>query len=328
MRTTPVVRPGSAADRQAQAAKTGLAIVHPTGTPINLVIAEPDYQEPLIVGSFGGPGAGKSYLLATAPSLGLIPTERKSKGTVIRVAEKLGREVYVPDAELIRTGNPMLIANLPNTCIVIGDDKHKGWTAGQIQDEMQEIADTIKIDSDHPTCCKRHYYRWHVNRVKSVAFTMALDSPHIKTIGIDTFGTFVDDVSFANYGLTGVIDAKEFGFAPREDMVREIRDFLNTIATKNLILTHHSKSVWRDNKPTNKNQLDGKFSKLGHDVSVMIEQTRNDGVVYGDGRYCVSVRDCQANAELIGLDLLMDEDVTFQKLAVAVYPDSEEEDWV
>lgn len=330
MRTTPVIRPGSAADR-ARAA-SALTVVQspsdrPGGVPINLVVAEPDYQEPLIIGSFGGPGTGKSRLMATAPALGLIPTERKSKGTVIRDAAALGRTVIVPDAELIRTGNPMLIANLQNTCIVIGDDRHKGWTAGQIQDEMQEIADTIRIDSDHPTCCKRHYYRWHVNRVKSVAYTMALDSPQIQTIGIDTFGTLCDDFSYANYGLTGVIDAKEFGFAPREDMIREIRQFLNTIATKNLILSHHSKAVWKDNKPTSKSQLDGKFSKLGHDVSIMIEQTRNDEAAYGEGRYCIAVRDCQANAELIGLDLLFDDDISFANLACQVYPDSTLENW-
>lgn len=307
--------------------KPGTAATAPV-QQIELVYAPSSFQEPLIVGVFGGPGTGKSRLIASAPSdVGLIATERKSKGTVINDAAKFGRRIVMPEKDMLRVGNPMLIDRLENTCIVIGDTNHKGWTPGQIQDKMQDIADTIRIDSPHPVCCKRHYYRWHVNRVKSVAYRFALEMDNIRAIGIDTFGTFVNDVSYANYGLSGVIDPKEFGFAPREDMIKEIRDFLNVVTVKHLILTHHSKDVWKDNRPTNKTQLDGKFSKLGHDVSVMLEHIRNDDVEYGAGKYVVSVRDCQANAELIGQDLMMDEGITFAKLFRAVYPEAEWQDF-
>ena len=294
---------------------------------IRLIIAEADYQAPLVICTSGAPGAGKSRLIGTSPGdyIGLIATESKSKQTVTRTATQFGKQVVLPDKDLIRVGNPVLISNLPNTCIVIGDAKHKDVTPGKIQDEMQEIADRITLDSDHPTCCKRHYYRWHCNRVKYSAFLMFEDS-RIKTIAIDPMGQFVDDVSYANYGLTGVIDPKEFGFAPRQDMNNEIRDFLNLLSGKHLVLTHHLKDVWKDGKPTNKKKPASQFSDIGHYATVMVEQTGPSGRDIGedDPRYILSVKDCQANAELIGLDLLQDDDITFGNLAALVYPDAAE----
>lgn len=300
---------------------------------VGLVEADLDsYQEPLVVGLFGAPGSGKSRLLGTAPgAIGLIPTESKARQTVLKIAKEFGKKVILPaidgvETSLIRTANPMMLASLPQSCIVIGDALHKNMSPGAIQDEMQEIAASITVTSPHPTCCQRHYYRWHVNRVKHVAYCMLADS-RIRTIGIDTFGTFVDDVSMANYGITGVIDPKEFGFAPREDMVKEIREFMNNMSQKNLVLTHHQKDVWKDGKPTNKQQVDGKFNKIGHYTSVMAQMVRNDKAGEDDPTYVMKIHDCQANAEIIGDDLLTDENITFQNLAMCVYPDSDDSNW-
>lgn len=298
-----------------------------SSSPIRLVEAGPSYQEPLIVCTYGTPGSGKSRLGGTAPGdIGLIPTERKSRQTVLRTAAEFGKRVIVPEIDLIRTDNPMLLGMMPQSCIVIDDAAHKGWKPGDIQDEMQKKAKMIRLDGPQPSCCQRCYYRWHVQRVKSVAFRMA-DMPNVKTILIDTFGAFVDDVSYANYGVTGVIDPKEFGFAPREDMNKEIREFLNTISHKNLILTHHSTTVWKDGKPTNKTKPMSLFGKIGHYTSVMVEQDRDEDKEPGEGRYVLKVKDCQANASIIGLDLLMDDQITFANLAMQVYPDSSESDW-
>ena len=297
--------------------------------PIRLVEAQMDYQEPLIVCTYGTPGSGKSRLAGTAPGdIGLIPTERKSRQTVVHTAEEFGRKVIVPDIDLIRTDNPMLISNMPQSCIVIGDAAHKGWTPGAIQDEMQRIAHTIKLDGPRPSCCQRHSFRWHIQRVKSVAYRMA-EMPNIRTIVIDTFGALVDDFSYANYGITGLIDPKEFGFAPREDMNKEVREFLNNISHKNLVLTHHSSTVWKDGKPTKPEQTKpmSNFGKIGHYVSVMLEQKRDDRRELGEGRYVCMVKDCQANARIIGLDLLFDDDISFAALAMQVYPDSDPSTW-
>jgi hypothetical protein len=296
-----------------------------TTRPIQLVEAVADYQEPLIISVYGAPGTGKSRLLGTAPGVGLLATENKARQTVIKTAAEFGRTVVMPDVSLNRTANPMLLASLPQTCIVLGDAVHKNWTAGAIQDEMQKIAKTITLTSPPPTCCQRHYFRWAVNRTKETGYRM-LEDDRIKTIGVDTFGAFVDDVSYANYGITGVIDPKEFGFAPREDMIKEIREWLNNMSTKNLVLTHHSKEVWKDGKPTNKTQPDGKFSKIGHYTSVACEMIVTDQE-FGAGRYVLKTKDCQANASIIGLELLADEEITFQNLAMQVYPESDPDFW-
>ncbi len=297
--------------------------------PIKLVEAT-DYQEPLIVSVYGTPGTGKSRLCGSAKGdIGLIPTERKAK-QVIAEAQKFGRRVIIPSIDLIRTENPMLLSVLPNSCIVIGDNNHKGWTPGQIQDEMQTIGDRITLEGAPLLCCKRHYYRWHVNRVKWACFQMALYSPNISTIVIDTFGQLVDDISYANYGLTGVIDPKEFGFAPREDMNKEVRDFLNTICHKNLILTHHASDVWKDGKPTKQTKAASAFGKIGHYTSVMLEMKRNwqADPNLGQPTFTMLVKECQANASLIGLDdLLTDDGITFSNLAQLVYPDSDAGEW-
>ena len=293
-----------------------------SGSPIRLVEATGIYQEPLIVCTCGEWGSGKSRLIGTARNLALMPMDAKSKGTITRTCEQLGYPMpLLPNQDMIRVSNPMLLSRLPNTCIVIGDAKHKGMTPGQLQDEMQDIADTIKIDSPSPICCRRHFFRWHVERVKYAVFLMAAD-PRVKTIGIDPFGQFVEDVSYANYGLTGVIDPKEFGFAPRQDMNTEIRQFLNAINHKNLILTHHIKQVWKDGKPTNKYKPESQFSGIGYYANIMVEQSCDESKPEGEGRYMLRVNDCQANASLIGLDLLSDEGITFTNLAECVFPDA------
>lgn len=303
---------------------------HAAVPPIRLIDAPDVYQAPIVVSSYGTPGSGKSRLIGTAPgSIGLLPTESKSKQTVLAIAREFGRHVILPDIDLNRTANPMLLAAIPQSCIVVGDAAHKNWSGGQIQDAMQAISKTITLTSAPPDCCQRHYYRWHVNRVKAVSYQMLADD-RIRTIAVDTFGTFVDDVSYANYGVTGVIDPKEFGFAPREDMNKEIREWLNNMSVKNLVLTHHSGDVWKDGKPLKgKTKPASAFGKIGHFTSIMVEQARDDDADLdkGEPKYILRVKDCQANASIIGLDLLFDEGITFQNLALQVYPESDPDFW-
>jgi hypothetical protein len=295
-------------------------------TPVGLTYAEETYHDPLVVVTSGPPGCGKSHLGATAPGLGLIPTESKSRGTVIKDAAKQGLRVKVPNQDIIRVTDPMLIATLPNTCIVSGDKRYP--KSSDIQEAMQEIAEQITLDGPPMLCCKRHYYRWHVNRVKRVAYLM-LEDPEIRVIMFDTFGQFVDDVSYANYGLTGVIDPSEFGFAPRQDMNEEIRSVLNVLCRKHLILTHHQKDVWRDGKPTKQKKPSSQFSGLGHYATVQVEQYRRgqygwwEQAGYEDSQYQLKVVDCQQNASLIRPEpLLYDGDISFGTLAMMVYPDA------
>jgi len=280
------------------------------------------YQEPLIVSAYGDPGAGKSRLIGTAPDpIGVLPMEHKSRQSIMKVANEFGKKVYAPEIDLIRTDNPMLIASLPPNCVA--QKAPSNATPGWIAAETQKISKAIPLDGEPPICCQIHYYRHKINRAKSVAFRLAA-MDEVRTIGIDTFGQMVEDMLFANYGRVDAImplDRKSFN--------QEVRDFINAISHKNLILTHHSSNIWKDQKPTNKTKPMSSFGKIGHFTSVMIEQTRDDDadVEAGEPRYTLTVKDCQANAELIGLDVLMDENITFKNLAMLVYPDSDEEVW-
>src|ERR1035438_7752523 len=270
---------------------TGVPVETAIPKPIQLEYGEATYHDPMVVCASGTPGSGKSRFISTAPGVGLIPTEFKSKGTVLKDAAKLGRQVLCPDQEMIRVGDPLALANMPNTCLVVGDKRFP--KPADLQDAMQEIAATIKIDGPPIFCCKRHYYRWHVNRVKSVAYSMLYDD-RVKTIAFDTFGQFVDDVSFANYGLAGLIDPGEFGFAPRQDMNQEIRDLLNALNRKNLILTHHLADVWENGKPgIGRKKPKSQFSGIGHYATVMVQFARYDANNWGDGKYQLFVKDCQ-----------------------------------
>jgi hypothetical protein len=296
-------------------------------------VTDEEATGPICIGMYAPPGAGKSRFIGTAKGkIGVLALESKTKKSVTASAREFGRRVVMPkikgeEVNLIRVANPVLFSSIPKTCIVVGDSAHVGWSAGKIQDEMQRIADTITIDGDPPYCCQRHYSRWSVNRVKYFGYMM-LEDPDINTICIDPFGSFVEDVSYANYGLSGVIDPKEFGFAPREDFLKEIREFLNVITQKHTILTHHAKPQWVDNKPTSKWELDGKFSKIGHYVNVMVELKQDKKKAIGEGRYSLVVNDCQDNIGLISKDpILFDEDITFTNLAVQVREGTEPEEW-
>lgn len=307
----------------------------PATSTVRLVEASTSsYQEPLIVAVYGDAGVGKSRLLGTAPgAVGLVPMEHKARQSVLRAAEEFGQRVIMPEVDLVRSGNPMLTAILPPCCVhpdlpeFRNVDKSK--LGPYIQERMQEIADKIKLDSERPTCCKRHYYRWHVNRVKSVAFRM-LEHSAIRTIGIDTCSAFVDDTSFANYGIAqGLLDPKEYGFAPRQDINNELREFFNAMSVKNMVLTFQSTGVWRNGQPTGKTKPMCNWGKLDHFVSVQVEMTRDDDAIKS-GRtpvYRMTVKDCQANASLIGQEILTDDEITFGNLAMRVYPDSRPETW-
>ncbi len=288
------------------------------------------YQEPLVISLCGDEGSGKSRLLGTAQGkIGVVPTERKTRQSVLAAARECGRVVVLPDEDLIRTGNPMLTTFLRPQCVNQDDKRYAGWTLPDIQKKMQEISAGIKLDEPQPVCCLRHNYRWFADREKRVAYEFAARDD-IKTIGIDSFGATVEDICYANYGQgVGTLDPKEFGFAPRQDMNQEIRAFLNAITHKNVILTHHLSAVWKDGKPTKQMKPTSNFSKIGHYASVSAKMTLNKEarVDEGEPRYVLSILDCQANASLIGLDVLFDENITFQALAALVYEDSEPEDW-
>jgi hypothetical protein len=293
--------------------------------PIGLTETDPgegQYQEPLVVSCFGGEGSGKSRLGGTAPGkVGMIPLERKTRQSLLKAAADCGTSVVSPDLDLIRAGNPMLVANLPPQC----QTESKGDTPAQVAKRMSQISRDMDLDDEQPMCCQQHYSRWHANRVKSVAFRMA-DMEDVASIYID-FGQMVEDLLFANYGRTDSIMPLD-----RKSMNQEVKDFLNAINHKHLILSHHATEIWKDNKPTKHRKPASSFSKIGHYTSVLVEMVRDVENEIGSGlsgppdiqepgRWTLYVRDSQANPACIG-DSLVDEDISFSRLGMLVYPDT------
>jgi hypothetical protein len=92
--------------------------------------------------------------------------------------------------------------------------------------------------------------------------------------------------------------------------------------------------VWKDNKPVpGKKKPDSEFSQIGHYMTVQIEQYRRSGLGWvanpdgwdNDRGYQVVVRDCTANPGIISpVPLLYDDDITFENLAMKIYPDAKE----
>ena len=309
-------------------------VVAVASSGIPIVEASAAYQEPLVLSVYGSPGSGKSRLIGSAPGdIGALPMEHKSRQSIIKSAQEFGKRVLFPDVDLVRSGRALMVENIPATCITA--DSYKQYNAELAEKHaeyaMGEKLKNLPLDGRCPECCQRCYYRWHVNRVKSVAYRMA-EMDNIKTIAIDPFGQFVDDMLFACYGRNEKIMPLD-----RRTFNREVIDFINAINHKNLILSHHVDTVWKDNKPTNKTKPRNSFSRIGHFTSVVCELRRDDDALkYNHLKqpdddpkpvYWMRVMDCQANAGLIGLDLLTDDGVSFKNLAMAVYEDSDEAAW-
>src|ERR1041385_7354688 len=84
---------------------------------LKFVPLSPNGQEKFSVASFGVWGTGKSRFAGTFPSpIGAVLLDRKSRYSISKAADEFGKEILVPDVELIRVANPMKVAMLPDYC--------------------------------------------------------------------------------------------------------------------------------------------------------------------------------------------------------------------
>jgi hypothetical protein len=291
--------------------------VAPVADPTKLVRSSEPVIDPIIMAIYGDQGRGKSRFLATGPDqIGIAPFEAKTKQTVTKYAHEWGKTCVWPSISLIRAENSFKLDALDPYCMKRNDgDVHTP--------SMQARAREIGLMDPAPKCCQIHYHRYHVNRSKAAVFALASD-PLVKIVCIDTFGQLCDDMLYANYGRLDNIIPLE-----RKSFNQEVKDFLNAINHKHVILTHHSSNVWKDNKPTSKTQPQG-FRKLGHYANIVLEFLRKDAEDEDGGQvsnYSIRVKDCQANPSLIGQTILTDEDITFQNVAMQVYPESDYSVW-
>lgn len=163
------------------------------------------------------------------------------------------------------------------------------------------------------------YYRKHVNAIKNACWTLA-ECKDVQSIFIDSGSQLWEDILFANYGRNQKIMPRDRGSANQE-----MKDLLASLQDKHLMITHRAKEIWKNEKPSGVNDVAG-FADMGYYVNVLAEHTRHPK----SGEFHLSVRMCQANAALhgdAGKNLLTGDDITFQMLAMNVYPDSDPGDW-
>lgn len=269
-------------------------------------VSNPPADDAIALAIFGEQGSGKTRFACTAPApIGFIPLERKSRRTAQKMAEELDVQILMPEQDFIRTGNPMKLAVLPVEC------------------NKKKDVDFRKPAKEYE-CCSKHYYRWHVDRIKGAAFEL-YDHPDIHTIVIDSGTQLWEDMLFAEFGRSQRIMPRDRG-----SVNQEMTDLLNALSGKHLIITHHSTQIWKNDKPTDRYDAKG-FAHIGYHVNGTVEFVNDPSKGEDDeGRFYINVPLCQANPDIQGpggKKLLMDWDISFGNLAELMYPGTEGE-WV
>jgi hypothetical protein len=253
-----------------------------------LTIGAPDK---LFLGVFGKAGTGKTRIMATAPGLGVIPLQRKTRPTVEQVMRELypKRKVWWPKnaEEFYRYKNPM---------------------------EMSMMGATES----------KEFYRALVDKIKAACWSL-LDMPEVKTIGIDSGYTLYQMIVSAHYGRSTKFSELRVAWEPPNT---EMRMLLESLQAKHIVFTTESKEAWSG---SGKNAVSlgyddpAGYKQLGYEANCLVETkyTTAEG-------FWVDIRMCQDRASLQGADgekLLMGEMVEFKYLAQQLRPESQIEDW-
>lgn len=278
---------------------------HATGIQIEVLSA--DFQEPLAIAIHGWPGTGKTRFGMTAPSpIGAVPLGRKARQTMVETMKLLDKTVIIPSADLIRTGNPMEVVALPDECT----NKNK----------------SMRLEDVQPTCCSRHYYRWHVNRTKALIFRYAaMPVEQCRSIVIDDASLLYDDILFATYGRNDRIMPLD-----RKTANNEMKEIWNICSVKHVVMIHRSSEVYVNDKGTGRARLNG-WKHTGFEANVILRMESNADDLKknptAELEFSAVVEQCQANAGIIGTKIEPAELVCFPYLGTLVYPDTEMEDW-
>lgn len=254
------------------------------------------YADHISMCNYGEHGTGKTRLIVTAPSkdssgaVGVVPLDSKTRATIRDARRELSLE-----------------------------HKRFKFPAEDFIRHQQPMALAMMKPEE-----AIKYYRKHVNKIKDACWTLAEDK-QVSTIAIDSGSQLWEDVLYAHYGRSQRILPRDRGPANQE-----MRDLLNSLQDKHLIVTHRSKEVWRNDKPTGLREPSG-YSDMGYYVNVLAEHEHNQKPDRArNWRFSLSVRMCQARAALQGPDgenLLTDDSITFAALAMNIFPDSSPEDW-
>src|ERR1041385_7490240 len=175
---------------------------------------------------------GKTRLAATAPGpIGLLAIDKKSRRTFQEVAGKLGTEVVVNQKPFVTDKEAIEMA-------LLSGDNAAGLT---------------KIKAT---------YTGVVERVFDTAMRLA-EHPDIRTVVIDTCSQLFEFILYSHFGRRNQIQPTSRG-AANQDLI----DLVNALRSKNLVLIHRSKEIWkstgqvdRDGKPVK--EPSGRFEHDG-----------------------------------------------------------------
>lgn len=253
-----------------------------------LVIGQPDK---LFIGVFGRAGTGKTRLMATAPGLGIIPLQRKTRPTVEQVIRDLypNRKVYWPKNadEFYRYRNPMEMS-------------------------MMNVEES------------KAFFRALVDRIKIGCWSL-LDMPEVKTIGIDSGYTLYQLIVAAYYGRVMRFSELRVAWEPPNT---EMRSLLESLQTKHVVFTTESKEAWSGSGKSSVSlgwDEPAGYKQLGYEANALVETRFN-----ADEGFWVDVKMSQDAPALMGESgkkLLTGEMVEFKYLAKQLRPDSDLSDW-
>jgi hypothetical protein len=245
---------------------------------VELSAIEPDK---LAVGSYGQAGTGKTEFITSAleiGNVGVIPLDRKTRRTLSKSQEKYSS-----------FGNKIFFP----------------------PEDFIRHAKPMELALMNEEAAKK-YYSDHIARIEDALFTLA-ERKDIAVIAIDSGTQLWEDILFKHYGRAQRIMPRDRGPA-NQDM----RDLLNSLQHKHLIITHQATEVWKNDKPSGKFEWSG-WSKMDYYVNTIIEHTYDEK----KNEYGLTVRLCQDRPDLIGEEIATDENITFATLGNMIYPDGD-----
>ena len=215
-----------------------------SGKSISFVSETTPIELTYVIGVFSQKeSSGKTRFCVTGPSAtGIIPTDRKTRKVVEKVAAEfgkvLGKDIIIPTKDFVRQASPMELAGM---------------------DEKVSIK----------------HYRDYVETVKELAYAL-YEEKSVKAVCIDNAGDLYQSIEYANYGRQGykVLSIGDGKIRDKSKAQQEFWDFINSLSSKPIILTHRGKDEYINNVNTHRSTWDG-YKYLGNLCDVIVELERN-----------------------------------------------------
>ncbi len=155
-------------------------------------------------------------------------------------------------------------------------------------------------------------------------YVQSLKVPAIRTVTLDTGTEMWELLRMAKFGKLTQVMPNQYG--PVNDEFREMVRVAYS-SDKNVILLHKMKEEYVTDKakPSIANRT-GRYIRAGfNDVPYLVQMNLSLYKTPEEG-FCCTILDCRQNPTIEGLTLY-NADITFQQIAVLVFPDTEEKDW-